>query len=80
MLWVLKMVGIFLIDSMSIRNDIWISLSDIFFLQGNIEESAAFCKLNVPFVPDNPCQGNQHMNPSLKLSIQMFALLCPIQK
>jgi hypothetical protein len=47
MLWVLKMVGIFLIDSMSIRNDIWISLSDIFFLQGNIEKSAAFCKLNV---------------------------------
>jgi hypothetical protein len=33
-----------------------------------------------PFAPDNPCQGNQHMNSSLKLSIQMFALLCPIQK
>ena len=53
MLWVLKMVGTFLVDSMSIRNDIWISLSDIFFLQGNIEESAAFCKLNVRVAATN---------------------------
>jgi len=51
MFWVLKMVVFFLIDSMSIRDDIWISLSDIFFLQGNIEESAAFCKLNVRVAP-----------------------------